>query len=272
MAVWVNGVRSDSETVSVHDAGFLRGDGCFEALRSYAGRPFAVAEHIERLQRSAVALDIQLPRFDELAGWIDQAARSAGYGIVRVVATRGGPDRATAPPVVIVITEPLPGYMSEISLHPIQAPWHSAGRDWQLAGAKTLSYGPNVNTSRIARTLGFDDALLVSDEDVVLEGPTFAVAWVVNGVVETPALDLFILDSITRRYVIDCTDRVSEGRFPLARLGAASEVFVMSTLKEVMPVIRVGDYTFDPGPVTSELATRFRAVLAAAGFEAASSN
>lgn len=272
MAVWVNGVRSDSETVSVHDAGFLRGDGCFEALRSYAGRPFAVTEHIERLQRSAAALDIQLPAFDELAGWIEQAARSAGHGIVRVVATRGGPDRATAPPVIIVITEPLPVRMLEISLHPIQAPWHSAGRAWQLAGAKTLSYGPNVNTSRAARTLGFDDALLVSDEDVILEGPTFTIGWVVGGVVETPSLDLFILDSITRRYVIDCADEVTEGWFALSRLKAASEVFAMSTLKEVMPVVRVGDYAFDPGPVTSELATRFRAVLAAAGFEAASFN
>ncbi len=268
MAVWINGVRSDSETVSVHDAGFLRGDGCFEALRSYAGRPFAVTEHIERLQRSAAALDIALPGFDELAHWIEQAAQLAGHGIVRVVATRGGADPTVAPPVVIVITEPLPVRMTETSLQPIQAPWHAAGRDWQLASAKTLSYGPNVNTSRTARTLGFDDALLVSDEDLILEGPTFTIGWVVDGVVETPDLDLFILDSITRRYVIKYADQVTEGRFPLSRLGEASEVFAMSTLKEVLPVVRVGDLAFDPGPVASELGARFRAGLEADGFEA----
>ncbi len=265
MAVWVNGVRSESETVSVHDAGFVRGDGCFEAVRSYAGHPFAVAEHVERLERSAEALGLDIPQLDEIAGWIARAAAVAGDGIVRIIATRGGPDSEVAPPVVIVMTEPLPPRRTALALLPMRAPWHPAGRQWELAGAKTLSYGPNVNASRLARERGFDDAVLLSDDELLLEGPTFTIAWVVDGVVETPSLDLFILDSITRRYVIDLA--AVEGRFELSRLGAATEVFAMSTLKEVMPIVRVGDKSFAAGPVTAELASGFRASLVAAGFE-----
>ncbi len=213
MVVWVNGVRSESETVSVHDAGFVRGDGCFEAVRSYAGHAFAVAEHVERLQRSAEALSLELPPLDDIIGWIDQAAAVAGDGIVRIIATRGGPDSEVAPRVIIVMTEPLPPKRTALALLPMRAPWHPAGRQWELAGAKTLSYGPNVNASRLAREKGFDDAVLLSDDEILLEGPTFTIGWVVDGVVETPSLDLFILDSITRRYVIDRA--AVEGRFGL---------------------------------------------------------
>ncbi len=265
MVVWVNGVRSESETVSVHDAGFVRGDGCFEAVRSYAGRPFAVAEHVERLQRSADALALELPHQDEITRWIDEAATVAGHGIVRIIATRGGPDSEVAPPVVIVMTEPLPPKLTALALLPLRAPWHPAGRPWELAGAKTLSYGPNVNATRLARAQGFDDAILLSDDDTLLEGPTFTIAWVVDGVVETPSLDLFVLDSITRRYVIDRS--AVEGRFGFSRLAAATEVFAVSTLKEVTPVVQVGDQHFERGPITAELASGFRDSLVAAGFQ-----
>jgi len=265
VVVWINGVRSEFETVSVHDAGFVRGDGCFEALRSYAGHPFAVAEHLERLQRSAEALGIALPHVDEISSWIGHAAAVAGDGIVRIIATRGGPDPEVAPPVVIVMTEPLPPKLTSLALLPLRAPWHPAGRQWELAGAKTLSYGPNVNASRVARGRGFDDAVLLSDDEILLEGPTFTIAWVVDGMVETPSLDLFILDSITRRYVIDRA--AVEGRFGFSRLAAATEVFAMSTLKEVVSVVQVGDQHYASGPVTAELATGFRANLIAAGFD-----
>ncbi|MBK5265878.1 MAG: aminotransferase class IV family protein [Acidimicrobiia bacterium] len=266
MTVWINGEPSEAGTVSVHDAGFVRGDGCFEALRSYGGRAFALTEHIQRLQWSAAALGMTLPVADELEAWIATAAREAGDGIVRVIATRGGPDQIVAPPIVVVISEPLPALLENLALLPIRAPWHSAGRPWELAGAKTLSYGPNVNAGRVARERGFDDALLVSDDDIVLEGPTFTIGWVIDGVVETPALDLLILDSITRRYVLNLAEEVLEGRFHLSRIVSASEVFVMSTIKEVVAVARLGEFSFEPGPVTDRLARDFRAGLIDAGY------
>jgi 4-amino-4-deoxychorismate lyase len=132
---------------------------------------------------------------------------------------------------------------------------------WDLAGAKVLSYAPNLSATRRAGAEGFDDALLLTVDGLMLEGPTFCVAWVVDDVLETPALDLGILDSITRRVVLEDAAQLGipsiEGRWPLERLEAASEVMAMSTIREVQPVSVVGDLAFGEGPITSDLARAF---------------
>ncbi len=147
------------------------------------------------------------------------------------------------------------------TLFPLVAPWHSAGVDWDLSGVKFLSYAPHMASMRRAADEGFDDALLLSTDGLVLEGPRFAVAWVVDGVLETTSLDLGILDSITRRYAIDLARKldieVVEGSWPLPRLSAASEVMVLSTIREVHPVGRVGEWNYEVGPVTKALAGEF---------------
>ncbi|GIU91385.1 MAG: hypothetical protein KatS3mg011_0291 [Acidimicrobiia bacterium] len=101
---------------------------------------------------------------------------------------------------------------------------------------------------------------------MVLEGPTFSVAWVVDGVLETPALTLGILDSITRRRVLvlaeDMGIRIEEGVFPAERLADASEVFVMSTVNEVASLTRVGPWVFPGGPMASALIEAFRSMVA----------
>jgi branched-subunit amino acid aminotransferase/4-amino-4-deoxychorismate lyase len=74
-------------------------------------------------------------------------------------------------------------------------------------------------------------------------------------------LDLGILDSITRRVVLDDAVRLGiplvEGRWPLQRLEEASEVMALSTIREVQPISMVGELAFGEGPVTSELARVF---------------
>lgn len=262
MHVWVDGEPADEFALSVRDWSFLRGDGCFEALRSYDGDAFAIEEHVTRLGRSAAALDMTLPPAADIGAWIATAARTGGAGVVRVVATRGAPNFGLGSRVV-VLWEPLPVMPATWSLQTVVAPWHAAGRPWALAGAKTLSYAPNLAAARQARNAGADDALLLSDDRTVLEGPTFSIGWVIGGTVETPSLDLAILDSITRRTVLDGAARsglaVEEGRWPVERLEAADEVFVLSTLKEVGPVTRVDAHTFPEGPVTKRLQSEFAA-------------
>ncbi len=120
---------------------------------------------------------------------------------------------------------------------------------------------PNLSSTRLAIENGFDDALLISSDGTMLEGPTFSVAWVVDGVLETPTLDLGLLDSITRRLVLEDAMALGitlvEGRWPLPRLGDASEVMALSTTREVQPVSAIGDRQFGEGPVTSHLARSF---------------
>lgn len=260
--IWVNGTATGGATISVLDWALQRGDGCFEVFRSYRGRGFAVEEHVKRLEWSARQLDLVLPSHEDLMEWALLAAVRGGDCTVRILATRGSPTYVT-PSSVIVMAEPLPQIPPELRLTMVDAPWHSAGRAWDLAGVKSLSYGPNMAASRQARTLGFHDAILMSDSGLVLEGPTLAVGWVRDGVVETPGLDLLILDSITRRHVLalaqDLGIDVVEGSFPRERLLGADEVFVMSTVREVTPVVEVSGHIFRKGPVTATLAEAFRA-------------
>lgn len=259
--ILINGEPSP-EGIPVTDSSVLRGDGCFEVLKAYHGAPFALDAHLDRLERSAAALEIELPPRTDLARWIETVSSECPECAIRVVVTRGSAlPGEPVEPLVIVFAHPWAGSRGPARLFPVVAPWHSAGVDWDLAGAKVLSYAPNLSASRRASSEGYDDALLLTVDNLMLEGPTFCVAWVVDGVLETPSLDLGILDSITRRVVLEDAAKLGvatvEGRWPLERLAAASEVMALSTIREIQPVSVVGEMAFGEGPVTSDLARTF---------------
>jgi len=250
------------QALSVFDGAVLRGDGCFEAIRSYRGRPFGFGEHYARLTRSASALRLEVPSASLLEGWVEACAREGGDCIVRVVVTRGGSvPGAEDPSRCVVLWHAVPTVNSPLHLLPVAAPWHPGGEDWELSGVKTISYAANQAASRKAQEAGADDALLFSRDGHVLEGPTFSVAWVVDDCLETPSLDLGILESITRALALDDCRRlgipVREGRFPLQRLHSATEVMALSTVKEVASVGRVGTETYRGGEVTGRLQSAF---------------
>ncbi|MGH8957278.1 MAG: aminotransferase class IV [Acidimicrobiia bacterium] len=254
------------ESISVYDEGLLRGDGCFEAIRAYDGKPFAFAPHYERLTRSAAALDIACPPATNLRAWVEEMAAEGGDCIVRVILTRGSGE--SSPGRCVVLWQPVAAKASNLRLLPVPAPWHPAGQPWELSGVKTISYAPNMAASRLARSRGFDDALLIAAAGVVLEGPTFAVAWIRDGVIETPDLDLGILDSVTSRLLLSAAtatgQKVVSGRFQSDVLAGATEVVAMSTVKEVTPVTSIGNRDFKSGPITSQLIGLFRKLVVAA--------
>lgn len=252
-------------TISVFDIALLRGFGCFEALRSYNGIAFRQRQHLDRLEHSAAALRLALPPRPDMEKWVaDRAA--VGDSIVRVVATGGTDEKGSGEDSrFIVFAEPLQPVDPTVTLLPIEAPWHPDGAVSELTGAKTLSYGPNVAARIHAKSEGFGDALLVGRSGNVLEGPTNTVAWIIDGVLETPELELGILKSVTRQALLDVAETtglpVRPGRFPLQRLLDADEVIALSTLREVQPVVRVGDIDKVVGPVTRRLAAGLAALI-----------
>ncbi len=264
--VLVDGVAfpAADAVLPVFDGVVMRGDGCFEAIRAYRGVPFQSDAHLARLRRSASMLELDLPDTETIAGWVEQVASEAGDGIVRILVTRGGEaGRPEGKPRVVVMTLPLPPPEPSVTLAAVAAPWHAGGAAWDLSGAKTLSYAPNMAATRSARRLGKSDALLVSKDGWVLEGPTFSVGWVRAGVLETPGLELGILDSITRRVLLEeAAGRgltVVEGAFDLDRLLGADEAIAFSTVKEVTPVVEVNDRRYPTGTVTVTLVEAFMA-------------
>lgn len=247
----------------ITDLAFQRGYGCFETMRAYRGRIFRRDAHLERLSASAARLRIPLPPRDLLRSWVDRVAAPDRDASVRVVVTGGTdparPGRDSRTVVYAEVADPPP---EALSLGVRLAPWHADGVASELTGAKVLSYAFNLAATLSSREDGFDDALLVGRSGRVLEGPTFSVAWVVGGQLRTPSLDLGILASITRGAVLEVASAagvpVLEGRLPLDDLLGCDEVMAMSTTKEVVPVVRVGDRSFSPGPVTRLLSAGFR--------------
>lgn len=259
---------AEAAALPATDSSVLRGDGCFEAIRSYRGRLFALGEHLTRLERSASALDLPPPDQERIERWCVTMATRLGDGVVRVVMSRGDAIPGGDPtPRYVVVGHSLPATPAELRLATVEAPWHPAGRPWALAGAKTVSYAPNLSATREAVRRGGHDALLVSGEGTVLEGPTFAVAWVIDGVVETASLDLLVLDSITRRRVVGLAHRlgisVREGIFRRDRLELATEVLALSTVKEVTSVRWLDGTVYHRGPVGWALQEAFAASVEA---------
>ncbi len=269
MHVLIDGVEVDpaTATISVLDLGLVRGIGVFEAIKVYDGHPFTLGPHLDRLERSAAANGTPLAPRDRLEAWCREAGRLGGDAILRVLATPGGPDAGVAPPRTVVLVEDLPDLPTTFRLGTVVAPWHPAGAVWGLAGAKTLSYGPNMHATEEARSAGFDDALLLSADGIVLEGPTASVGWVTDGAIVFPSLDLGVLASVTRivaeELAAEAGYPVVHGRFTLDELHTADEVLVLSTVKEVAPVVAIDDWHIPPGPVAAELARRFAQRVAA---------
>ncbi len=250
-----------ADQIPVTDSSVLRGDGCFEAVSCHGGVPFALEWHLDRMERSCRLLDMPMPDRRRLTDWCLVAAGHGG-DMLRIVVSRGDAlPGATHGQRCIVINHDAPPRPLSVRLWPLVARWHPAGEPTELAGAKTLSYAPNLAATRTAVAAGFDDALLMSTDGVVMEGPTFSIGWVADGVLETPPLDLHILDSITRRVALLMAERlpieVRQERCGMERLEMATEVMVWSTARKVVPVTAVGECSFEPGPVTARLRAAF---------------
>jgi branched-chain amino acid aminotransferase len=235
------------------DDGLLRGDGVFEVIRLYAGRPFALGEHLDRLERSAAAIELPIERepFEaEISALLAEFGEREAQ--LRLVVTRGGQRLA--------FTEELPPYaardrasVATVTYSPTQI----------LNGVKSLSYGANMQATRIAKGRGADDAMLVRPDGIVLEAPTSTVFWVTaEGTLRTPSLDVGILASITRDRLLTELE-VEEGAFPLDDLLGAKEAFLASTVREVQGISAVDETELPecPGERTQAAAEAFASAL-----------
>jgi branched-chain amino acid aminotransferase len=242
-----------SETfIPATDEGLLRGDGVFEVIRIYKGMPFALTEHLDRIERSAANLRLgavpraeleeEVPRLLEERGGADFDAQ------VRIVLTRGGRR--------LLLTEPMPPSPERVRLACVTyAPIRV------LDGVKSLSYAGNMLCGRLARERGFDEALMVTPHGRVLEAPTSSIFWVdPAGKLCTPPLEEHILASITRDKLMKLIE-VEERPVSADDLKSqAREAFLASTTREVQSVAAIDDREFaETGEVTRKAAAALRA-------------
>jgi branched-chain amino acid aminotransferase len=245
-------IRPTAEaTIGLKDDGLYRGDGAFEVIRLYGGKPFALVDHLDRLGRSAGAIELEFDRA-ALEAEIEALLAEAGpvEGQMRLIVTRGGRR--------IAATEPIPPHPEAVSLATV-----TYCPTVILNGVKSLSYAANMQATRIAKGRGADEAVLIRPDGNVLEPPTSSIFWVSpEGELRTPALSDGVLESITRDRMIKAL-HVEEGTWHVDDLRGASEAFLASTTREIQAVSAVDGRTFAaaPGPRTREAQDAFAKTL-----------
>ncbi len=261
VAVTGRGLVDPAEPVIRADDDALgRGRAVFETLRVYAAVPFRLTEHLERLVRSAAVVGIRQPDIGELERLAALALDSAHApdAVLRLYWTAGPP---AGDPVGVALVAALPDWIEPARargqrLLSLLSPRRSA--PWLLAGTKSTSYAAHMAAEREAKERGFDDALFVDADGVVLEGPVTNIWWRTGRTLHTPGLELGILAGETRAALIELAGglgyHVAEGAFGLdAVLREAQEAFTSSSVREVMPVVGIDERSFERGPAAAEL-------------------
>ncbi len=237
--------------IPVTDEGVLRGDGAFEVVRLYDGRPYAWEDHLRRLATSAGNLRLEIDLRALQADVDALLARAEGFdGQLRVFFTRGGRR--------VALLEPVAAHGETIRLGTVAyAPTRI------LDGVKSLSYAANMLATRLAVEAGAEEALLCTPHGRVLEAPTSSFFYVLDDRLYTPPLDDHTLASITRRDVIALSG-AQERVTPRDDLRLMTEAFLTSTTREVQAVATIDDRAMPaaPGPHTERVATAFAAHVA----------
>jgi len=267
--------------ISVFDHGLLYGDGVFEGIRSYSGRVFRLARHIDRLYDSARSIHLQIPisKSEMAQAVIDTLnVNHLSDAYIRLVVTRGagslGLDpRKTTDPQVIIITDSISLYPPELYEHGLKIITAGTMRNHPAAlnpRVKSLNYLNSILAKIEGTNAGCLEALMLNHKGEVAECTGDNIFVVRRGALHTPSLDAGILEGITRDAVIElarsagCT--VVERALDRHDVYSADECFLTGTAAEVIAVVECDGRPIGagkPGPITQELRTRFHALVRA---------
>lgn len=197
--------------IPVTDRAFLYGDGIFETLRVYRGRPFVWRWHLERLRGGAAILGLSRPRGRLLLRWVGELLERnrMAEAVVRLQITRGSGRRGYSPvgagPALCLITvHPAPSMPSAEAAGTtlVTSGWRISGDD-RLAACKHTSRLIHVLASAEARAAAADDALLLNQRGQVVEATGANFFWFAGNLAHTPPLASGALPGVTRRLVFE---------------------------------------------------------------------
>ena len=252
----INGkeVKKEDFNIPVENLAIWRGDGIFEAIAIHNGYLFAIDKHMERFAKSAEKMFFDDIDFTKIKEDLISIASKFDNGYMRVIIGRGtDKDKSD----VYIFYQDLINFPESFSLQSQKAHWQSGG-DFSLdevenIGSKTISYAMNINQTRLAQKSGYTDSLLLNKDGIVLEGPTFCVSWIIDNKIYVPSLDLGILDSITRRTLIDIAKEAGVDlkieNIHINDIYNVDTVFALSTAKHGIFVSQIDDQTYTEDPL-----------------------
>jgi branched-subunit amino acid aminotransferase/4-amino-4-deoxychorismate lyase len=252
----INGkeVKKEDFNIPVENLAIWRGDGIFEAIAIHNGYLFAIDKHMERFAKSAEKMFFDDIDFTKIKEDLISIASKFDNGYMRVIIGRGtDKDKSD----VYIFYQDLINFPESFSLQSQKAHWQSGG-DFSLdevenIGSKTISYAMNINQTRLAQKSGYTDSLLLNKDGIVLEGPTFCVSWIIDNKIYVPSLDLGILDSITRRTLIDIAKEAGLDlkieNIHINDIYNVDTVFALSTAKHGIFVSQIDDQTYTEDPL-----------------------
>jgi len=277
--IWMGGssspVPQSQAKVAATDLAYLYGSGLYETLRTYHCRPFALKEHLLRLQAGAARAFFPSLPVDEIADALNALAamRAPRESYLRLAVSPGAqfpgtPWAPEGPAAWTAYGGPLPPYNSAVHERGVRCVLSSRPR-WNPAGfIPAVKFASNAEirmAKRETEEAGAYEALLLNPAGFLAEGSSSNVFFVTDKKVITPDLASGILDGVTRSLILKLAPEarlVAEERpvLPL-ELYEADEVFLASTLKEVVPVVKIGDVAISegrPGLITDRLLGLFQ--------------
>lgn len=276
--LYLNGafVAPQQAMISVMDRGFLFGDGVYEVIPAYAGRPLRAAEHLQRLDNSLRGIGLQAPL--SLAEWSAiftrlLAAEPDADQALYLQVTRGAaahrdhrfPARPT--PTVMAMAKPMSARDPAVAEQGVAVVTREDIR-WLRCDIKTTSLLAAVLLRQSAQEAGAEEAILVRD-GLALEGSTSNLFIVQDGQLITPPKGPLLLAGITRDLVLELARQVKipirERDIAVAELQGADEVWISSSTREVMPVTRLDDRPLGagcPGPLWRRIDACYQAFKA----------
>ncbi|MCK6067496.1 MULTISPECIES: aminodeoxychorismate lyase [Microbacterium] len=238
--------------LSVGELSTQRGDGIFESIGVVDGHPQETNAHLERLAHSARLCDLPAPHLEQWRQAIARVADAAepGESVIKLILSRGVEHGPT--PTAWVTLAPAPDN-TRAREHGIRVVTLDRGMDsgaparapWLLLGAKTLSYAVNMAAIREAKRRGADDALFVTSDGLVLEGPTSSVLLRFGDRFVTPEPGSGILHGTTQ---VSLFDHLAERGFatayeelPVTALAEADAAWLVSSVRLAAPVSAIDD-------------------------------
>lgn len=272
--VYLNGdfIKSDAAMISVFDQGFLYGDGIFESFRSVGDQLYQFPQHYQRLLQSAEALCYPLTFTRQelekilLELRVKNGLNNAYY---RITITRGkgqiGFQRDMGNDLTcLVIGREFQGFDDISYKQGIELRVAQTRRNAPEAINPKIKSTSNLNSllgKLEAKAAGAFEVIMLNNKDHICEGASSNIFWARDQWVFTPDASTGLLKGVTRSTIMRLCEeqlnlRVVTGEFKLQDLKFSDEVFITSTSLEVMPVVKVDDFTINQGqvgPVASNL-------------------